>query len=182
MKTDREREGVEREREARKAEDKKLFEGLKRRYKRQAAEDEMQWMTWSRESEWEQAVTLATRWVDHVGILHAPSGAHRRRLLQSSNTALAEYVERRRSLHKLQGAMRNWLPAGRTGHMPHFPVAYHNLRNEWPPRRSHPSCHSFVVAVHREGEEELLGEALLVQPLHDLVVSFQRAGFIVHAV
>ena len=31
--------------EARKVEDKKVFDGLKRRYKRQAVENEMQWMT-----------------------------------------------------------------------------------------------------------------------------------------
>ena len=157
------REKEQRDREARKAEDKKLFEGLKRRYKRQAAEDEMQWMARILESERGQAVTLATRWVDQVASVRAPSGAQRNRQLQSSNPALAECVERRRSLHKLQGAMRraHWLPAGPTGHMPDFPVAYHNPRDEGPLRPSRPSPHSFVVAVDREGEE-----TWIVDPLH----------------
>ena len=144
----------------------------------------MQWMTRIWESEQEQAVMLATRWVDRAANVRVPSGAQRNRRLQSSNTALAKYVERRRSLQKQQGAMKrvHWRPAGRTGHMPDFPVAYHSPRDEGPLRPSRPGRHSFVVAVDREGEETWVVDPLHLQPAQDLVVGFQRAAFIVHAV
>ena len=134
----------------------------------------MQRMTRIWQSKREQAVTLATRWVNQVASVRAPLGAQRHRQLQSSNTALAEYEERRRSLHKLQGAMRraHWLPTGRTGHLPDFPVAYHSARDEGLLRPSRPGRHSFVVAVDREGEETWIVDPLHLQPAQDLAVSF----------
>ena len=41
----KDREEARRKMEARRAEDKKIFYGLKRRYKRQTSDNEMQWMT-----------------------------------------------------------------------------------------------------------------------------------------
>ena len=51
-------------------------------------------------------MTLSTRWVENVANVRAPSGAQRNRQPQSSNAALAEFQERRRTLWRLQGAMR----------------------------------------------------------------------------
>ena len=149
--------------EAREVEDKKVFGGLKRRYQSQAAENEMQWIARIGATEWEQVVTPAATWVEEVASVRAPSSVQRNRQLQSSHTALAECQERRQMLYKLEGAMRRaqWLPAGRTGHMPDFSVAYHSPRNERAFHPSQPSRHSFVVAVAREGEE-----SWIVDPLH----------------
>ena len=74
------------------------------------------------------------------------------------------------------------LRAGRTGHMLDFPVAYNILRDERALQPSRPSGHSFVAAVDREGEERWIVDPLHLQPVQSLAVSFQRAGFIVHAV
>ena len=144
----------------------------------------MQWPARTRESERKQAVTLAKRWVDQVAILHAPWGAQRHMQLHSSNTAPVEHVERRRSLHKLQGAMRraHWLPARPTGHMPDLPVAYRSLGDEGPLRPSRPSRQLFEAVVDRQGEETWIVDPLHLQPAQDPAVTFQRAGFIVHAV
>ena len=73
-------------------------------------------------------------------------------------------------------------PAGRTGHMPDFPVAYHSRRDEGPPHPSHPSRHSFVVTTDRDGEETCIVDPLLLQPAQDLDVTFRREGFIAHSV
>ena len=128
-------------------------------------------------------MTLSTRWVQNVANVRAPSGAQRNRQLQSLNAALAEFQERRRTVWRLQGAMRRagWLPAGRTGHMPNYPVAYHSPRHEGALHPSRHSRHSFVVAVDREGEGTWIVDPLHLQPAQDLAVSFQQAGFTVHA-
>ena len=143
----------------------------------------MQWMTGFWQSERERAVALATRWVHRVAGVSAPSGTQRNKHLQTSNNAMDEYVEQRRSLHKLQGAMRRAgsLPTGRSGHMPDFSVAYHSPRDEGRLIPSQPSRHSFVVAVDQEGEETWIVDPLLLQPAQDMAVSFQRARFIVHS-
>ena len=47
---------------------------------------------------------------------------------------------------------------------------------------SRPSRHSHVVAVDREDEEAWIVDPLHQQPAQDLGVSFQRAGFTLHAV
>ena len=185
VRREKEKEKEKRQREARKAEDKKLFEGLMRRYKRTAADvDEMEWMTRIWDSERQRAETLATKWVDQVAGVRAPSDTQRNRQLQTSNHALDMYVEQRRSLLKLQGAIRRarWLPARRFGHMPDFPVAYHSPRDEGPLLPSQPSRHSFVVAVDSEGEETWIVDPLLLQPAQDLASSFQGECFIVHSV
>ena len=84
----------------------------------------------------------------------------------------------------MQGAMRRarWLPAGRSAHMPGFPVAYHSPHDEGPLLPSQPSRNSFVVAVDREGKETWIVDLLLLQPARDLATSFQGEGFIVHSV
>ena len=166
----KENEKDQRHRVARKAEDKKLFEGLMRRYNRTAADaDEIEWMTSIWDSERQRAETLATKWVDQLAGVRAPSGVQRNRQLQTSTNALDAYVEQRRSLHKLQGAMMRarWLPAGRSGRMPNFPLAYHSPRDEGPLLPSKPIRHSFVVAVDREGEETWIVDPLLLQPAWD---------------
>ena len=180
----KDREEARRKMEARKAEDKKIFDCLKRRYKRQTTENEMQWMTRIWETEREQVVTLSTRLVENVANVRAPLGAQRNRQLQSSAAALAEFRERRPTLWRLQGAMRRagWLLAGRTGHLPNYPVAYHSPQDEGALHPSRPSRHSFVVGVDREGEETWIVDPLHSQPAQDLAVSFHRAGFTVHAV
>ena len=178
------RQKEQRKRETTKMEDKKDFEGLERRYKRQAAENEMQWMTRMWETEREQVVTLATRWVDQVATVRVPSGAQRNTQVQSFNTALAEFQERRRLLYKLQGAIRcpHWLPAGRTGHMPDFPVANHSPRHEGALHPSRLSRHSFAVAMDWEGQKTWILHLLHLQPAQVLALTFQRAGFILHSV
>ena len=70
----------------------------------------------------------------------------------------------------------------RIGHTANFPVAYHSPRNEGTLRPSRRSRHSLVVHVDREGKETSTVDALHLQPAHDLAVSLQRAGFILHAV
>ena len=106
MERQKAREEARRKMQARKAEDKKIFNGLKRRYKRQAAENEADLMARIRETEWEQVVRLSARWVENVANVRAPSGAQRNRQLQSSNTAVDNFRERRRTLWRLQGALR----------------------------------------------------------------------------
>ena len=111
-------------------------------------------------------VTLATKWVENVANVRAPSGAQRNRQLQSSNTALAQFQETRQTLWRPQGAMRRarWLTAGRSGHLPDRPVTYHNPRDEGALHPSLPSRHSFVVAMDREGEETWIVDRLHLQP------------------
>ena len=58
------REEARRRMQARKAEDKKIFDGVKRRYKRQAAENEADLMAWIWETEREQVVRLSARCVE----------------------------------------------------------------------------------------------------------------------
>ena len=131
-----------------------------------------------------QVVRLSTRWVENVANVRAPSGAQRNRRLQSSNAALDDLRERRRTLGSLQGALRRagWLPAGRAGRLPDYPQAYHSPRDEGALDPSRPSRHSYVVAVDREDEEAWIVDPLHLQPAQDPGVSFQRAGFTVHAV
>ena len=114
------REETHRKMQARKAEDKTVFDGLRRRYKRQAAENEADLMARVWETERAQVVRLSTRWVENVANVCAPSGAQRNRQLQSSNAAVADLRERRRTLRSLQGALRRAarLPAGRAGRLP----------------------------------------------------------------
>ena len=71
----RAREETRRKMQARQAEDKKIFDGLKRRYKRQAAETEADLMARIWETERVQVVKLSERWVENVANVHAPSGA-----------------------------------------------------------------------------------------------------------
>ena len=146
------REEARRKMEARKAEDKKIFDGLQRRYKRQAAENEANFMARIRETEQEQVVRLSARWVENVANFRAPSSAQRNRQLQSSNTAPDKFWERRRTPRSLQGAPRRagWVPAGQ---LPDYPQAYHSPRDEGALDPSRPSRHSYVVAVEREDEE-----------------------------
>ena len=137
----KDREEAQRKMEARKAEHKKVFDVLKRRYKRQAAENAMQWMTRIWETKREQVVTLSTRSVENVANVRAPSGAQRNQRLQSSHATVAEFRDGRWTLWRLQGAMRRagWLPSGRTGHLSNSPVAYHNPRDEGDLHPSRPS-------------------------------------------
>ena len=113
-----------------------------------------------------------------------PSSVARNRQPQGTNNALHDYIEQRKSLHTLQGAMKRagWLPARRTGRMPGFLVAHHSRRDEGPLRPSQPSRHSFVVAVDRESEETWIVDPLLLQPAEDLAVSFPCEGFIVEGI
>ena len=117
------REEARRKMQARKAEDKKILDGLNRRYQRQAAENEADLMAPIWETKWEQLARLSARWVENVANVRAPSGAQRNRQLQSSNTALDEFWEMRRTLQSRQGALRRagWLPAGRAGQLPDYP-------------------------------------------------------------
>ena len=114
----------------------------------------------------------------------APSGIQRDMQLQSANNSLQNYTEQRESLHMLQGAMERagWLSAGRIGRMADVLVAHHSRRDEGILRPSQHGRHSFVVAVEREGEETWIVDRLLLEPLQDLAVSFQREGFIVGSV
>ena len=170
--------------QARKAEDETVFDGLRRRYKRQAAENEADLMARVWETERAQVVRLSTRWVENVANVRAPSGAQRNRQLQSSNAALADLRERRRTQRSLQGALRRAarLPAGRAGRLPDYPQAYHSPRDEGVLDPSRRSRHSYVVDVDREDEVAWIVDPLHLQPAQDQGVSFQRAGFTVHAV
>ena len=89
------REETRRTMQARKAEDKKILDGLRRRYKRQAAENEADLMARIWETERAQVVRLSTRWVENVANVCTPSGAQRNRQLQSSKAALDDLRERR---------------------------------------------------------------------------------------
>ena len=170
--------------QARQAEDKKIFDGVRRRYKRQAAENEADLMARIWETERAQVVKLSERWVENVANVRAPSGAHRNRQLQTSNAPLDDLRERRQTVRCLQGALKRagWLPAGRAGRLPDFPQAYHSPRDEGALDPSRLSRHSYVVAVDREDEEAWIVDPLHLQPAQDRGVSFQRAGFTVHAV
>ena len=180
----RAREETQRKMQARQAEDKKIFDGLRRRYKRQAAENEADLMARIWETERAQVVKLSERWVENVANVRAPSGARRNRQLQTSNAALDDLRERRQTVRSLQGALKRagWLPARRAGRVPDFPQAYHSLRDEGALDPSCPSRHSYVVAVDREDAEAWIVDPLHLQPAQDPGVSFQRAGFTVHAV
>ena len=61
--------------QARQAGDKKIFDGLRRRYKRQAAENEANLMARIWETERAHVVKLSERWVENVANVRAPSGA-----------------------------------------------------------------------------------------------------------
>ena len=159
----RAREEARRKMQARQAEDKKIFDGLKRRYKRQAAENEADLMARIWETERAQVVKLSERWVENVANVRGPSGVQRNRQLQKSNAALDDLRERRQTVRSLHGALKRagWLPAGRAGRLPDFPQAYHSPRDEGALNPSRSSRHSYVVAVDREDEE-----AWIVDPLH----------------
>ena len=167
------REEARRKMEARKAEDKKIFDGLKRRYKRQAAENGVELMARILETEREQVVRLSARWVENVANVRAPSGVQRTRQLQSSNTALDELGKGGPTLWRLQGALRRpgWLRAGRAGRLPDYPQAYHSPRDEGALHPSRPSRNSFLVAVDREGKETCIVDPLHLQLAQDLGVS-----------
>ena len=87
-------------------------------------------------------------------------------------------------MRSLQGALKRagWLPAGHAGRLPDFPQAYHSPWDEGALDPSRPSRHSYVVAVDREDEEAWIVDPLHLRPAQVLGVSFQRAGFTVHAV
>ena len=65
------REETHRKMQARQDEDKKIFDGLRRRYKRQAAENEADLMARIWETERAQVVKLSTRWVENVANVRA---------------------------------------------------------------------------------------------------------------
>ena len=163
----------------RQAEDKKIFDGLKRRYKRQAAENEADLMARIWETERAQVVKLSERWVENVANVRAPSGAQRNRQLQNSNAALDDLRERRQTMRSLHGALKRagWLSAGRAGRLPDFLQAYHSPRDAGALDPSRPSRRSYVVAVDQEDEEAWIVDPFHLQPAQDLGVSFQRAGF-----
>ena len=118
--------------QARKAEGRKIFDGLKPWYKKQAPENEADLMARIWETAREQVVRLSARWVENVGNVCAPSGGQRTWQLQSLDTALDDFRERRRPLWRLQGALRRarWLPARRAGQLPDYLQAYHSPRDE----------------------------------------------------
>ena len=118
----RAKEDTRRKMQARQAEDKKIFDGLRRRYKRQAAENEADLMARIRETERAQVVKLSERWVENVANVRAPSGVQGNRQLQNSNAALDDLRERRQTVRSLQGALKRagWLPARRAGRLPDF--------------------------------------------------------------
>ena len=98
----RAREETRRKMQARHAEDKKIFDGLRRRYKRQAAEDEADLMERIWETERAQVVKLPERWVETVANVRASSGAQRNRQLQNSNAALDDLREKRQTVRSLR--------------------------------------------------------------------------------
>ena len=75
----RAREEMRRKMQARQAEDRKIFDGPRRRCKRQAAENEAHLMGQIWETERAQVVKLSKRWVENVANVCAPSGAQRNR-------------------------------------------------------------------------------------------------------
>ena len=169
------REEARRKMQAGKAEDKMIFDGMKRRDTRHAAENEAVWMARIRETEREQGVRLSARWVENVANVRAPSGAPRNRQLQSSNTALDDFRERGRTLRSLHGALRRagWLLAGRAGRLLDYPQAYHSPRDEGALDPSRPNRHSYVVAVDREDEQTWIPDLLHLHPAQDLALSFR---------
>ena len=65
--------------------------------------------------------------------------------------------------------------------MPDVPAACPSPCDEGPLHPSQPRCHSFVVPVDRKGEETWIVDPLLLQPVHNLAVSFYREGFVLHS-
>ena len=82
-------------------EDPKLFNELMLRYHNKKSDrDEETWMMRFWNAEYWRTETLGTRWTKQVSTVRAPSGAQRNRQIQTANTALKEYTEQWKRLHR----------------------------------------------------------------------------------